>query len=89
METLKQVPDEQIKYAKWKSVEVSAKGRSFKRMKFFQCEQKKMEFIKSMETELDNFREHVKRVATQYEEVRRLKQVLPINHVICQMDFAS
>ena len=89
IEKLEKLPHEQICFAEWKRVDVSAKGRTFKRMKIVQCEESRYQFIEKFQTELNSFREHVQRVAIQYAEIRRLKQVIPSKHAICQMDFAE
>ena len=41
------------------------------------------------EKEQGLFREHVRRVTVQYQELRNLKENLPANEVIVQMDFAE
>jgi hypothetical protein len=50
---------------------------------------KKGDFIKRMQKELADFRQHIIRVKAQYEQSRLLREVLPGGHAICHMDFAE
>ena len=80
---------ETIKYSEWKRKEVEHKGRISKRMQIETVEKSKTEFVKMFEQDLINFRRHTERVKCQYEQIKLLKESLPENHVMCQMDFAE
>ncbi|CAG2254394.1 unnamed protein product [Mytilus edulis] len=84
-----ELEDEKIKYSEWKRVDVEEKGMMKKRMNVVQCEANKQEFGTLIRTSLNEFRAHVYRVQTQYEQIRTLKENLPKYNVICQMDFAE
>ena len=49
----------------------------------------KEEFIKVVKEEIMEFKDHVERVKNQYNQVKRLKEILPNNNVLVQMDFAE
>ncbi|CAC5401334.1 unnamed protein product [Mytilus coruscus] len=70
-------------------VDVEEKGVMTKRMNVVQCEANRQEFGTLIRTSLNEFRAHVYRVQTQYEQIRTLKENLPKYNVICQMDFAE
>ncbi|CAG2223343.1 unnamed protein product [Mytilus edulis] len=84
-----ELEDEKIKYSEWKRVDVEEKGMMKKRMNVVQCEANKQEFGTLIRTSLNEFRAHVYRVQTQYEQIRTLKENLAKYNVICQMDFAE
>ncbi|CAC5426436.1 unnamed protein product [Mytilus coruscus] len=88
LEKITQLEDEKIKYSEWKRVDVE-KGMMKKRMNVVQCEANRQEFGTLIRTSLNEFRAHVYRVQTQYEQIRTLKENLPKYNVICQMDFAE
>ena len=58
-------------------------------MQVVNSEETNEDFRKRIEKELLEFRKHIARVKCQYEQVRKLKEILPNNHAICQMDFAE
>ena len=88
-EKLEEVDETTIRYSEWKRVDVLHKGKVIKRMKIVEMEKPKAEFAIIILKELKEFREHVHRVSAQYTAVRELKRSLPVNHVICHMDFAE
>ena len=59
------------------------------RMKIVDIEKGKDEFKDKMRTQFSEFKEHVSRVKAQYSAVRKMKDQLPANHVLIQMDFAE
>ena len=81
-----------IKYSEWKRKEVEHKGRTTKRMIIESVEIPKdrfVEMLKFVARDLKEFRKHTEKVKCQYEQVKLLKDNLPENHAICQMDFAE
>ncbi|CAC5394558.1 unnamed protein product [Mytilus coruscus] len=77
LEKITQLEDEKIKYSEWKRVDVEEKGMMKKRMNVVQCEANRQEFGTLIRTSLNEFRAHVYRVQTQYEQIRTLKENLP------------
>ncbi|MES9883292.1 MAG: hypothetical protein ABW185_20700 [Sedimenticola sp.] len=78
-----------IEYTEWKRVDVEHKGKVTKRMQIVKSETTKEHFSEIMQNDLKEFRHHNERVKCQYEAVKQLKENLPQNHAICQMDFAE
>ena len=58
-------------------------------MKIISCTMKKNDLIKFMEEQIKEFKQHVYRVQHQYEESVKIKQNLPKNEIIVQMNFAE
>ena len=75
-----------VKYSQWKRVE-DADGK--KKMKIVSFEVRKKEFATTLREDIQKFSEHVARVKTQYDQLKKLKDRLPENHAIVQMDFAE
>jgi hypothetical protein len=83
------LPNE-VTYRVWKQVNVDEK----KKMKVVEKKQinqivDKPEFIELMKIELNQFSGYVDRVRTQYREIKILKENLPENEIIVQMDFVE
>jgi hypothetical protein len=78
-----------IKVPQWKRVEVEDRGKKKMVMRVIDNEMRKDEFLNYLESQKQEFAEHVSRVKTQYAQIRLLKQTLPENHVIIHMDFAE
>ena len=78
-----------IGYHEWQRVDVEFKGKTTKKTKFIQVKKSKVEFIDIMRESLQKFHQHADHVRIQYEEIRKLKTILPDNHVISRMDFAE
>ena len=78
-----------IKYCEWQRVEVEHKGRKIKRMQVIQLEKPVRDFVEVMRKTITEFREHCQRVKSQYDAIRTLKESLPTNQAIIQMDFAE
>ena len=81
-------PDE-ITFGQWKRVVVEEKGKKKMVMRIVSCTMKRDEFLKFMEEQIKDFTQHVYRVRRQYEECLNIKQNLPKDEVIIQMDFAE
>lgn len=56
-------------------------------MKVVESRMSNNEFIEQTVKQTNEFADHVSRVHKQYGEMKRLKEELPQNHVIVQMDF--
>ncbi len=93
-ELLEKLPNDDVTFEEWQNVNVEVnKGKTpkiIKRWKVVQVSNlSKSEFIKYAMKEFENFRVHSFNVATQYAEVKKLKENLPLNHCLIQMDFAE
>ena len=77
------------KHSEWQRVTVEKKGRMMNRMQIVPVEDRKDKVREILRKELLGFREHIRRVKTQYEQSRKLKEELPTEHAICHMDFAE
>lgn len=60
-----------------------------KKLKIVSCTATKIEFAGILEDETEEFKQHVERVQIQYDQLKALKDRLPQNHAIVQMDFAE
>ena len=86
---LQNVP-EQIEYKQWKRSDVEFKGRNIKKTKLVDVVEKKETFIKEFKAGIMSFRAHCGRIATQYTQLRKLKQSLaPLTEVTVQMDYVE
>lgn len=83
-EVLNQLPA-RVQFNHWKRVEVDGK----KKMKLLTVEMEKTQFGELFRKEVKKFREHARRVKIQYEQLKLLKENLPEDHAIVQMDFAE
>ena len=70
-------------------VELEEKGKRKHVMKIRKTDMPKDEFINKLETQTNEFKEHVERVKRQYDESRNLKANLNSSSAILQMDFAE
>ncbi|KAK3108272.1 hypothetical protein FSP39_004647 [Pinctada imbricata] len=86
---LDNVTESQVKLTEWKRVDVEKKGIFFKRMQIVATEKTKEQFREILCKELREFRGHIERVKIQYVQSKKLKEILPMNHAICHMDFAE
>ena len=73
----------------WKRVQIEAKGQTKSVMKIVDAEMGKVEFLEHVKTQTNEFEGHVKRIQTQYSEMKRLKENLPTNHCIVHTDFSE
>jgi hypothetical protein len=85
-ELLQTMPDAAIKYQQWKRVKMP-NGKE--RMRIIDTQLSKTEFVSKMTEEFDAFLVHVQRVTQQYKSVKQMKDVLPENHILIQMDFSE
>ena len=75
-----------VPYKIWKRVSVMDKGKEYQKMKIVKESDDKTKFIQDFNKELE---EHTFRVRHQYQQLRNLKNNLPDNEAIMQMDFAE
>lgn len=80
---------DQIVLSQWKRVQVEEKGKKKMTMKVVDSTVNKEDFIAHVTGQMNEFKEHVTRIKTQYAEMKQLKQQLPPNHCIVHMDFAE
>ncbi|KAL3842133.1 hypothetical protein ACJMK2_020181 [Sinanodonta woodiana] len=85
LKMIEAVEERSIKFFNWKRVQEGNK------MRYIELEEnmEKEAFIEKFDRELNDFREHAKRVTNQYNEMRRLREHLPENEVVVWMDFAE
>jgi hypothetical protein len=89
LKSIENIPNNTITFPEWQRITVVKKGREFKRMQIVNVEESKGDFVKRMQKDLTDFRQHIIRVKAQYEQSRLLKEELPADHAICHMDFAE
>ncbi|KAK6184250.1 hypothetical protein SNE40_006756 [Patella caerulea] len=85
-EMLQGIVDGIVKYQQWKRVKLP-NGKE--RMRIVETQLQKNEFTSKMKEEFDAFVTHVERVTQQYKSVKEMKDLLPDNHVLVQMDFSE
>ena len=80
---------EDVFVSQWKRVDTEEKGKKKTVTRVVECKMTKNQFIEHFETQMIDFKEHVERVHTQYEQLKILKHELPEHHMIVQIDFAE
>ncbi|CAC5405224.1 unnamed protein product [Mytilus coruscus] len=78
-----------VVFSQWKRVKVEEKGRTKMTMKVVDSTVDKSGFIAHVEKQMNEFKDHVTRIQTQYAQMKELKINLPKNHCIVHMDFAE
>ena len=89
LEKIKAETPQEIKFGQWKRVSMNDKGMKKMVMKISVCTMNNNDFVKFMEKQIKEFKQHVYRVRHQYEESVKIKQNLPKNEIIVQMNFAE
>ena len=90
IDLLETIPsDENVDYQEWKRVEVTEGGKAKSRAPLVNRKVNKNEFVKIMKADVSFFREHADRIKKQYRNLKVLKDTLPANNAIMQMDFAE
>ena len=88
-EGLESLPYELINFKMWTKDERLYQGRkvyhTVLRKLRVSCDNFKFKLM----ADLDDFRAHQDRVVSQYEAIRLLKDTLPVDHVVVQMDYAE
>lgn len=75
-----------IRYQEWKRKKMSD-GKE--RMRVVDLELPRREFIEVMKKTYKEFASHIHKVVEQYKGLRQIKERLPKNHVLIQMDFSE
>ncbi|XP_072023524.1 uncharacterized protein [Amphiura filiformis] len=88
-EKIENLNHENITYREWRKTEVPYKDKMVKKTALKEVTEAKGSFIDKFVKEMEEFKAHVKRVKTQYEQTRLLRQNLPDSHVTVQVDFAE
>ena len=84
-----EVNKNEITFSQWKRITMDDNGQKKTTMKIVETTKSKTEFAAHLQDQFTLFTEHVKRMRKQYEEIRELKQNLPLHHAIIHMDFAE
>ncbi len=84
-DTLKSLPDAVV-FKTWKKVPTD---KGVQRMTVVEITSSKADFEKLLRDEMENFRDHVKRVKLQFHNNRLLKEGIPEHEFILQMDFSE
>ena len=66
----------------WKKVQIEENNKRKDKMKIVNVRAAKEEFIKVIKEEIMEFKNRVERVKNQYNQVKRLKEILPNNNVM-------
>lgn len=78
-----------VKFSQWKKIEVIEKEKKKYVTRIVEIEKDRQDFIDFLADQTAEFKGHVNRVYKQYEEIKRLKDNLPTNHLLVQMDFTE
>ena len=86
-EMLQKIPDgEIVRFQQWKRVKL-ANGKE--RQRVVEVNLDKIDFVQLMTETFHSFKGHIDRVKEQYGAVKTMKEKLPANHVMVQMDFSE
>ena len=77
---------EKVPFKRWEKADI---GNGKTKMKVVDKEQEREKFKADLKIQIDVFEKHVERVREQYHQVRELKENLPENEIMLQMDFAE
>ena len=89
MEKVKECTHNEITFGQWKRVAVEDKGNRKMIMKVVSTTRTLIDFLEKLSLQVQEFSEHVQRVRKQHEECLKVKQNLPLNEVVVNMDFAE
>jgi hypothetical protein len=78
-----------IVWSQWNKIEIEEKGRKKMVTRVTESKVNREQFLVKLEQQMKDFESHMKRVAKQYEEIKRLKQNLPKHEMLLQLDFAE
>jgi hypothetical protein len=78
-----------VKFSQWKKIEVIEKEKKKYVTRIVEIEKDRQDFADFLADQTAEFKGHVNRVYKQYEEIKRLKENLPTNHLLVQMDFVE
>ena len=80
------IENERIAYSTWKRVDT---GDGKKKVSLVVVDISKQHYKETCLSSILQFREHMRLVNNQYVEIRKLKENLPLNHVVAQLDFSE
>ena len=88
---LEELPDEDINFRVWKSVEIStSEEKSVKKFRLHEEQLPKAEFIQIFKEEFSYLREHISRTTNQFAEIKNLRESLnPDTEVTVQIDYSE
>jgi hypothetical protein len=88
---LDKLPEKKIKFQVWRTEELSAtEDKILKKVRLQEDEVDKKDFIEICDQEFSLFREHVRRITEQYQQIRKLREILDIDsEVTVQMDYSE
>ena len=79
-----------VKFEEWRRIEITlSEGKSTTRIRQVHDEVPTEQFCKLFKEEMALFREHVRRVTMQYQQICKLKENMPTTSATIQMDFAK
>lgn len=81
-----QIEADRISYSTWKRVDI---GDGKMKVSLVIIEKSKQEFKVECLLSISQFRQHMRLVNAQYTEVKKLKDNLPQEHVVAQLDFSE
>jgi hypothetical protein len=83
------IPD-YVRYSEWKTEDINYGGKLVKKIRLKQLELPKTKFASLFKEEFSLFRNHVKRIQSQYCEIDTLrKSLIPMEEVTIQMDYSE
>ena len=88
-ESIKDCLEETVKLCQWKRIETEETGKEKYFTKIVQNTLTKEEMVNHFENQMQEFDQHVKRLNTQYNQIRHLKENLPAQNMILQMNFSE
>lgn len=84
---LQKIPEgSEVRYQQWRRVKLN-NGKE--RQRVVEVMKERDEFVKEMTEAFKEFRGHIQRVKEQYKAIKMLKDRLPSNQVVIQMDFSE
>ena len=81
--------NENVDYQEWKRVEVTEGGKAKSQTPLVNKKVNKNDIVKFMNADVSSVREHPDRIKKQYRNLKILKDTLPENNAIMQMDFTD
>ena len=86
---LTEIKVDPVRYMAWKKVQIEVNNKTKEKMKIVNVSAAEEEFIEVVKEEIMEFKDHIERVKNQYNQVKRIKEILPNNNVMVQIDFAE
>lgn len=79
----------EMTYEQWKRVSIEEKGKKKMVMRIVKVTQSKEDFPKHLQEQTTEFKDHVSRMHTKYQQICLLKENLPAHQAVIHMDFAE